>query len=184
MKKKIWIFLFAVFVSTPLLAQWKIAPKAGVVLSTLKRDGNININGGTVGFMGGLMFKRNMGELGWFVQPELQYAYFGDGEQKLSFFKIPLVLGLDFSDDVNVHLAYQPGFLVGGDNDAKENFKHVNHEISLGMDFIAGQKVLLGLRINYGLTNLVENPAEVKNYDVNTFTVDLYIGFIVFNSEN
>ena len=79
------------------MAQWIVAPKAGVVLSSLKRDGNLNLNGGAVGFMGGFMFKKNMGELGWFVQPELQYSYFGDGEQKFSFIKIPLVLGYDVS---------------------------------------------------------------------------------------
>lgn len=166
-----------------LVAQWKIAPKAGVVLSTLRRDASLNMNGGMVGYMGGFMFKRNMGELGWFVQPELQYVYFGDRDQKFSFVKIPLILGFDVSHDVNIHGGYQPGFLVGGNNYAKDIFKSVNHEISLGMDFLAGTKVLLGLRINYGLTNIVEDAMEVKNLEVKSFTADIYLGFLIFDSE-
>lgn len=184
MQKKIFlIILLSILSFGPLLAQLKVGLKGGAVLSTLRRDASLNLNGGTLGYLAGIMVKKNMGELGWFFQPEFQYVYLGDGDQKLSFVKIPLIIGFDVSDDVNIHIGYQPGWLVGASNDAKDSYKSMNHEISLGMDFMAGNKVLLGLRVNYGLTNLVEDPKEVKNYEVTTFTVDIYMAFLLFDSE-
>jgi len=165
------------------VAQVKIGLKGGAVLSSLRRDASLNMNGGSIGYLGGIMVKKNMGELGWFIQPELQYAYIGDRDQKFSFIKIPVMIGFDVSDDVNIHVGYQPGWMIGATNDAKNSYKNMNHEISLGMDFMAGNKVLLGLRVNYGLTNLVDDPMEVKNFEVKTFTVDLYMAFLLFDSE-
>ncbi len=184
MRKRLIVFVLISFMTIGTsIAQMKIGLKGGAVLSTLRRDASLNLNGGAIGYLGGIMLKKNMGELGWFIQPELQYVYLGDGNQKLSFVKIPITIGFDVSDDVNIHIGYQPGWLVGASNDAKDSYKTLNHEISLGMDFMAGNKVLLGLRVNYGLTNLVEDPVVVKNYEVTTFTVDMYMAFLLFDSE-
>lgn len=185
MQKALVLFLLLLISTTdPSFAQIKIGLKGGAVLSSLRRDASLNMNGGSIGYLGGIMVKKNIGELGWFIQPELQYAFIGDRDQKFSFIKIPVMIGFDVSHDVNIHIGYQPGLMIGATNDAKDSFKSMNHEISLGMDFMVGNKVLLGLRVNYGLTNLVEDPIEVKNFEVKTFTVDMCMAFLLFDSEH
>jgi hypothetical protein len=161
------------------MAQTSFGIKGGAVLSTLRRDANLNVNGGRVGYLLGIFVKKNMGDLGWFFQPEVQYATEGDNGQKLAYLRVPLLLGLDLSEDVNLHLAYQPSILIGGENDARDFLKTWNHVISMGMEFTAIKNGLIGTRINYGATNIVEVPAEAKNYTIRTFTVDVYLALFL-----
>jgi hypothetical protein len=87
---------------------------------------------------------------------------------------VPLLIGLDLSEDVNLHMAYQPSILVGGENEARDFLKTWNHVISMGMEFTAFKNGLFGVRVNYGSTNIVDDATEAKNFTIKTFTVDVY----------
>jgi len=61
------------------------------------------------------------------------------------------------------------------DEMVKDGYKSVNHSITLGMEFRAFPRGLMGVRLNYGFHNIVEDPTLVKNFTVRTLTSTMYI---------
>jgi hypothetical protein len=165
------------------IAQFAAGIKGGIELSTLRRDDNLNLNGGRVGFAAGVFAKKNMGELGWFIQPEILYVSEGDNTQKLDYLKIPIMLGFDVSEDVNIHGGYNLAILVGPGNEVKEAFSSTNHQITLGMEFQGFKNGFFGIRLNYGASNIVEDPATVKNFTVHTLTSSMYMDIRLIGKE-
>ena len=175
------VFFMTFFISAEFAhAQLRVGLNGGVVLSSLVRDSNINLNAGSVGYMVGALVKYNVGDLGWFIQSGVNYSQEGDSELTLNFVKVPLVLGFDFSDDVNFHVLYNLAWQVGNDNNAQENLNGFANILGLGVEIYFSKKLGGGLRLNYGLSNLVKDPAEVKNFNVKPFTLELYLSYYIF----
>ena len=89
-KQALILFTFLSVIPLAAPAQFSAGIKGGVELSTLIRDSNLNVNGGRVGYVAGIYAKKNMGELGWFFQPELLFVSEGDNAQKLNYLVIQI----------------------------------------------------------------------------------------------
>jgi hypothetical protein len=177
-KMKFFILILFLFCSgNQLFAQLKIGINGGVVLSSLIRESSLVAQDGTVGFLIGANAKYNMGELGWYVQSGIDYTREGDHNQNLSFVKIPLILGLDASDDVSVYVAYNLAWQVGNQNGVQEFYNDFANILGLGFEIHLPKSLSVGSRLNYGLSNLVKDPAEAKNYSVKPFTFEIYLAY-------
>ena len=171
------IFLMPLFLTMSLAsyAQFRIGFNGGVVLSSLVRDSNLAANDGVVGFLIGANAKYNLGELGWYIQSGVDYTKEGDHIQNLSFLKIPLILGLDASDDVSIFVAYNLAWQLGNENNVQDFYHNFANILGLGFEIHISEKLSVGTRLNYGLSNLVSVPAEAKNFNIKPFTLDLYL---------
>jgi len=158
-------------------AQLRIGFTGGVVLSSLIRDSNLALHDGNVGYIFGANAKLNLGELGWYLQSGVDYTLEGDSEQPLNFVKIPLILGLDASEDVSIFVAYNLAWQVGNQNNVQEFYKDFANILGLGMEIHVSDKSAIGARLNYGLSNLVSDPAEAKNFNIKPFTFEIYLTF-------
>ena len=181
MKKFIFSILITLilFLSTPSLAQLRIGVMGGPVLSSLVRDSNLSARAGMVGYIVGGVAKLNVGELGWFFQSGVTYSLEGDNDQNLNFIKIPLTIGFDASDDVNIHVAYNLAWQVGNHNNVQEFYNEFINILGIGFEIYVSKKFGIGSRLNYGLSNLVSEPAAAKNFDVKPFTLDLYLTYFL-----
>ena len=158
----------------PAYSQLKIGFTGGVVLSSLVRDSNLALNDGNFGFILGANAKYNLGELGWYLQSGLDYTLEGDSEQHLSFVKIPLIIGLDASDDVSIFLTYNFALQVGNHKGVQDFYNKFANILGLGMEIHVSQKIAIGSRLNYGLSNLVSDPAEAKNFNIKPLTFEIF----------
>ncbi len=173
-------FLLILFI-LPLLAnaQFRAGLTGGAVLSSLVRDNQINSSAGKVGYLLGLSAKLNLGELGWFLQSGAHYTLEGDTKQPLNFIKIPLGLGLDFSDDVGVYVAYDLAWLVGNQNNVQDFYNNFANMLAIGSDIDITDSFGLGFRLNYGLSNLVKDAAAAENFNIRPLTFDLYLNYYI-----
>lgn len=178
LKLKLLIIVIAlVCVIKHVHAQVRIGVTGGPVLSSLIRDSNLNARAGMVGYMVGAVAKLNVGELGWFFQTGVNYTLEGDNDQNLNFVKIPLTIGFDASDDVNIHVAYNLAWQVGNHNNVQEFYNDFANILGVGFEIYISKKFAIGSTLNYGLSNLVKDPAEAKQFNVKPFTFDLYLTY-------
>ena len=178
MKYVLIVIAFACIINTG-HAQLRVGATGGVVLSSLIRDNNINARAGTVGYLLGATAKYNVGELGWFFQSGVNYTLEGDNDQNLNFVKIPLTIGFDASDDVNINVTYNLAWQVGNDNNVQDFYNDYANMLGLGFEVYLSDKFAFGSKLNYGLSNLVSDPAGAKNYNVKPFTLDLYVTYFL-----
>ena len=164
----------------PAVAQLKVGITGGMVMSSLIRDSQLNAREGKIGYVVGANVKYNIGELGWFIQSGVSYTLEGDHDQPLNFVKLPVILGLDFSDDVNFNVSYNFVWQTGNKNGVKEFYNNYASILGLGAEIYAGKKFVPGFRLNYGLSNLVNVPIDAKNFRVKPFTLDLYLTYYFF----
>jgi len=176
-----FIFLFMLFfgICTKVKAQFRVGVTAGPVLSSLVRDSNLSARAGMVGYLVGGVAKLNIGELGWFFQSGVTYTLEGDNDQHLNFVKVPLIIGFDASDDVNVHVAYNFAWQVGNQHGVQEFYKKNANILGVGFEIYISNKFTVGSRLNYGLSNLVSDPSGAKNFEVKSFTFDLYLTYFL-----
>lgn len=160
-------------------AQLRVGATGGVVLSTLIRDGHLNSRAGTIGYLLGATAKYNVGELGWFFQSGANYTLEGDNDQSLNFVKIPLTIGFDAADDVNINVTYNLAWQVGNENNVQDFYHDYTNILGLGFEVYASDKLAFGTKLNYGLTSLVSDPAGAKNYNVKPFTLDFYLTYFI-----
>lgn len=175
--KFLFLLIFLISCAVQTYAQLRVGINGGVVMSSLIRESSLIAQDGTVGFLIGANAKYNLGELGWYVQSGVDYTQEGDHNQPLSFVKIPLILGLNASDDVSIYVAYNLAWQVGNENNVQDFYEEFATMLGLGFEIHIPHNISLGSRLNYGLSNLVEDPAEAKNLTVKPFTLDLYLAY-------
>jgi hypothetical protein len=132
-----------------------------------------------VGYLVGGVAKLNVGELGWFFQSGVTYTLEGDSEQPLNFVKLPLIIGFNASEDVNIHLAYNFAWQVGNQNNVRDFYNEYANILGVGFEIYISRKFTIGSRLNYGLSNLVSEPAVAKNFKVFPFTFDMYLTYFL-----
>lgn len=160
-------------------AQLKIGFTGGAVLSTMIRDSNLNVEGGKFGYLVGATAKYNIGELGWFVQSGVTYTLEGDNKQNLNFLKIPLTLGIDVADDVSLYGIYNLAWQVGNENDVQDFYNHFVNILGLGFCFNTTKHISIGGTLSYGLSNLVSDSSQAKNFNIKPFTFDIYLNYFL-----
>lgn len=160
-------------------AQLRIGVTGGAVLSSLIRDSHLSARAGMLGYMVGGVAKLNTGDLGWFFQSGVNYSLEGDSDQNLNFVKVPLTIGFDASDDVNIHVTYNLAWQVGNHNNVQDFYHDFANILGLGFEIYVSKKLAIGSNLNYGLSNLVKVPADAKQYSVKPFTLDLYLTYFL-----
>ena len=178
MKYVLFVIVFSCIINKG-YAQLRLGATGGVILSSLVRDNSINSREGTVGYLVGAIAKYNAGELGWFFQSGVNYTLEGDVDQSLNFVKIPLTIGFDASDDVNINVTYNLAWQVGNDNNVQDFYNEFANILGVGFEVYLSDKMALGTKLNYGLSNLVSDPSGAKNYYVKPFTLDLYLTYFL-----
>ena len=160
-------------------AQVRIGITGGPVLSSLIRDSHLSARAGMFGYMVGAVAKLNVGDLGWFFQSGVNYTLEGDSDQNLNFVKVPLTIGFDASDDVNIHVTYNLAWQVGNQNNVQEFYHDYANILGLGFEIYISDNFAIGSNLNYGLSNLVKEPADAKQFKVLPFTLDLYLTYFI-----
>lgn len=178
--KIIYILVVLTFFINVTHAQLRVGATGGVVISSLIRDSNLNSRAGLVGYLVGATAKYNVGELGWFFQSGVNYTLEGDSDQNLNFVKIPLTIGFDASDDVNVNVTYNLAWQVGNDNNVQDFYHDFANILGLGFEVYVFDKFAFGSKLNYGLSNLVKDPAVAKNFSVKPFSFDLTLTYFMY----
>jgi len=176
---KVFTLIFFLL-STNAYSQLKVGLTGGMVLSSLVRDSQLDAKAGKVGYIVGANARIYLGELGWFVQSGISYSLEGDIDQKLNFVKIPMVLGFTFGDDVNIHVAYDFAWLATNQNNVQDFYNKSANMLGMGAEINVFKNLAMGFRLNYGLSNLVSDPAQAKNFKIRPLTLDLYLNYFLF----
>ena len=177
--KLLWIMCILTLCINESHAQVRIGVTGGPVLSSLIRDSHLSARAGMVGYMVGGVAKLNVGDLGWFFQSGVNYTLEGDSDQNLNFIKVPLTVGFDASDDVNIHVVYNLAWQVGNHNDVQEFYNDYANILGLGFEIYISDRFAIGSNLNYGLSNLVKEPADAKQFNVKPFTFELYLTYFI-----
>jgi len=140
--------------------------KVGMNYSGFRRTPDLKF-----GYQIGVVGKRYLGDLGWFVQPEINYSREGNLNQPLEFINVPIILGFDFSDNFNLNLGFQAGILVGTQGIEGYEYKNVNTVINLGLEFYSFKKTTIGFRFDYGLSDFEESTGISITYTFEVYFI-------------
>ncbi len=177
--KIICVVSLFICMSTASFAQLRIGLSGGAALSSLVRDSQLSARAGMVGYLVGATAKYNHGDLGWFFQTGVNYSLEGDSDQHLNFVKIPLTIGFDAADDVNINVTYNLAWQVGNQHNVQDFYKNYANILGLGFEIYMSEKIAVGSRLNYGLSNLVKEPAGAKNFNVKPFSFELMFTYFL-----
>jgi len=123
------------------------------------------------GWNAGIVGKRYLSDLGWFLQIEGVYSKEGNINQPLEFINVPILFGFDFSDSFNMHLGYQSGFLVGTMGNTDTQYKNYNPTFVFGFEFYTFTFTSLGARYNYGLSDIEEGTGTSVTYTFEVYFI-------------
>ena len=130
-------------------AQNKYGLKGAFNYSSFRKNFNLK-----AGYQIGVVGKKYLGDLGWFFQPEINYSLEGAENKRLEFINVPLILGFDFSENFNLHVGYQSGFLIGTRGGDTQNYQVYNPAINVGLEFYPTSKSVFGARYDYGISDI------------------------------
>lgn len=182
-KVKLIIFLlcFGFFVTK---GQDKFSLGAGVNYSSVSSINSANPDG-IIGLNVIAAYKFYMNDLGWFLKPSLSYSQEGWLLQRLDFINVPLVVGFDFTDDFNLNLGFQYGYLIGGLNDLENAIDRNNMAFLIGFEFYPAPKFDVGLRFASGIKNIIKESGGAQPIqDARTYSIQLYFSYNLFVKNN
>lgn len=162
MKKIILTLVLALgfgFVSAQEKEDMAFGAKAGLNLANITNaDGSSTLVGFHVGFFAEFMLGENFA-----VQPELLYstqgAEFDDGDLKLDYITIPVMLKYYVADSFSLEIGPQVGFLVSAEEvgvDIKDDVKSTDFGVNFGAGYDVTPNLIIGVRYNLGLSRWQE----------------------------
>jgi len=157
-------------------AQQVLSLNAGLNYSSVSSVNSSNPDG-KLGLNAGLAYKIYLGDLGWMIKPGLSYSQEGWLHQRLDYINMPVIAGFDFTDDFNINLGAQYGFLVGGLDDPTERVNRSNVAILVGFEFYPADVLDVGLRFANGVMNVIAKPDNMVIKDARTYSIQFYFGF-------
>ena len=189
MKKVLLSLVALVAISTASFAQVSGGVRAGLNLSNQKFSIGDESESGDMkaGFLLGLYLTGNLSEK-VAIQPELLYSSMGsksdDGDLKMAYIAIPVLLRYNFNEMINLHVGPQFGILASAkadDEDIKDFYKglDVGAAIGLGADFGAFNA---GLRYYMGLSNVAEEN-DLVDLEAKNSAIQIVLGYRLFGGE-
>lgn len=162
MKKIIFTVVLAFvfgFVNAQERQDMAFGAKAGLNLANITNaDGSSTLLGFHVGFFAEFMLGDNFA-----VQPEVLYsaqgAEFDDGDLKLDYITIPVMLKYYVAAPFSLEIGPQVGFLVSAEElgvDIKDDVKSTDFGINFGAGYDITPNLIIGARYNLGLTRWQE----------------------------
>lgn len=190
MKKVLLCAAFAVFGLSSVTAQeTSFGLKGGLNFATLGGDAE-DVESLTSFHLGG--FAQIKISEKFMIQPELVYS--GQGAQdsvendlkiKLNYINLPIMAKFMVSDGLSFEVGPQIGFAVsrkvtfeGESENLDDEFKAFDYGVGLGAGYQFDSGMLLSLRYNLGLANILEN--EIDDFRVNNNVFQISVGY-VFN---
>ena len=79
-----------------------------------------------------------------------------------------------FSENFNLHLGYQSGFLIGTRGNDSFDYQMYNPVINIGLEFYPTGKTVFGARYDYGLSDI-----DKSDFSAVTFNFEVYLIFWV-----
>lgn len=147
-------------------AQTRLGVKGGMNFSGYRSTPDTKF-----GYQVGLAGKHYIGNLGWFLQPEVSYSREGNLPQPLEFVNVPVIAGFDFGDNFNVHAGFQAGFLVGTQGDPDNEYNDVNAVFNFGFEFYTFKKTSIGFRFDYGLNDFEKSTGTAITYNFEVYII-------------
>jgi hypothetical protein len=201
MKKQTLLVVLAVFAFAPMaFSQLSGGIRLGVNLANQKYDADgISVTPDSkLGILGGLYLTANLSDK-IAIQPELHFASMGSkvdllGEEiktKLSYLSVPVLFRYNITENFNLQVGPQLGFLVsakeefdGDSEDVKDAYKGIDFgaAIGLGVDF---GKINGGLRYVAGLSNTFDSDGDINSSDftVKNNSFQIFVGYRLFGGE-
>lgn len=189
MKKALFSLVAIAAFSAASYAQLSGGIRAGLNLSNQKFSfaGESDSGDLKAGLLVGLYLTGNISD-NVAIQPELVYSSFGagdpDGDLKMGYISIPILLRYNFNEMVNLHLGPQFGILASADfdgQDVKDGYKglDVGAAVGVGVDLGAFNA---GLRYYFGLSNVAES---VDGFDIEAknSAIQVVVGYRLFGGE-
>jgi hypothetical protein len=149
-----------------LFAQTQIGLKGGGNFSGFRRVADTKF-----GWQVGVAGKNYLGDLGWFIQPEIFYSKEGNINQPLEFINVPVILGFDFGDNFNIHTGLQAGFLIASAEDSSFDYKNVNMVVNFGFEFYTFKKTSIGFRFDYGMSDFDKSANTAITYNFGVYVI-------------
>ncbi len=168
------IALLIILLYFPVFSQTAFGIKGGVNFSGLNTDSNFGYQV-EFGWHGGVMGKKYLGDLGYFLQGEVLYQQQGNQNHHLDYLKIPVMVGFDFSDDLNIHFGWYYGNLLT----SNENFKSDDWGMLLGMDFYTTKSFITTIRLDHGFHNIVADEATLNFFNAKNAVIDISITYLL-----
>jgi hypothetical protein len=189
MKKVLLSLVALIAISTVSFAQLSGGVRAGLNLSNQKFSVGDESESGDMkaGFLLGLYLTGNISD-NVAIQPELVYSSMGakddDGDLKLGYISIPILLRYNFNEMINLHVGPQFGILASAkveDEDIKDFYKglDVGAAIGLGADFGAFNA---GVRYYMGLSNIAEDN-DLVDLEAKNSAFQIVLGYRLFGGE-
>jgi Outer membrane protein beta-barrel domain len=199
MKKHTLLVVLAVFAFAPMaFSQISGGIRLGVNLSNEKYDveGFSLSPDSKLGLMGGLYLTASLSDK-IAIQPELHFSSMGSkldvlGEEfktKLSYLSVPVLLRYNISENFNIQVGPQLGFLVsakgeadGDSEDIKDDYNGIDFgaAIGLGVDF---GKINGGVRYVAGLSNTSDVSSDGVDLTVKNNSFQIFLGYRLFGGE-
>ena len=183
MKKILIVFLLSI-VANAAIAQVAIGLKAGVNMSKINAD-DVESTDNITAFHAGAFVNIKLAMIG--IQPELLFSQqgasiddvdFGQGDLKLSYMTIPVMVKFYLAAGFNIQAGPQFGFLTAADfdgDDVKDSFKSSDMTANVGLAWDAPFGLVLDARYNIGLSDISDGGGEIKG---NTFQFS--VGYKIF----
>jgi hypothetical protein len=182
MKKILLSLAILAAFSTASFAQLSGGVRAGLNLAN--NSGDVENNSMKVGLQLGVYLVGNLSDK-LAIQPELVYSGYGssydEGDYKLGYISIPILLRYNINDMVNIHLGPQFGILSSAkfeDEDVKDGLKGLDTGLALGVGFDFGA-FNAGARYYAGLSNIADSDES----DVKNTALQLVVGYRLFGGE-
>jgi hypothetical protein len=181
--KKVLLFFVLTIASFGVWAQAQvgIGLKAGANLAKL--DGYDDADNYT-GFHAGAFALVKLSKIG--IQPEILFSQQGvkadDGDLKLTYVNIPVMLKIYLAAGVNLQVGPQFGFLTNAKHegdDVKEFYKNSDLSASFGLGWDAPFGLMIDGRYNLGLSKINDGEGSLKNQ-----VIQISIGYKLFKLGN
>ena len=192
--RRILIVLILCFVWTDQFAQVIGGIKGGLNISTqrYRTDGDdiVPDNRAKIAFHLGILYQHAVGDFHG-VQPELFYSLEGSragefgGSMNLSYLKLPVMWYFDLGEEFRVLIGPEFAYLLnaransqGFASDRRDGYENFVVSGALGVEYLFGSGVHLGVRYSRGLSDFLNNDFYTFDLRSKTDTFQLYTAFV------
>ena len=180
MKKLLVLAVSLLGLTTMTAQEFNFGIKGGLNSSTI--GGDVKDTKALVAFNAGVFAEIKLGDiLG--IQPELVYSAQGTkfktgDDLKLNYLQVPVMVKLYLFDIIYAEAGPQVGFLMSaksGSTDIKDQINSTEVALGVGAGVNIADKIRLGLRFNFGLTDVFKD-SPTNNADYTSRNVVFQVG--------
>ncbi len=161
------------------MAQNSFSGHAGLNYSNVSSKNSINPDA-ILGLNAGFTYKLYLDDLGWAVMSGLDYSQEGFAGQRLNYINLPISVGFDFTSSFSLSAGFQYSQLVGGAKEVTQVTYSSNFAFLITFEFFPTEKFVTGLRFANGVKNIIKAPDVLVIENASTYSIQFYVGVILF----